>query len=255
MNKRTALALILAILTMAASVYGAVKAITNTYEKPIREAEKIANAKPDDYDYEDVMGQSYGGLGKTELLTIAKVMQTSDTFGESLDATHTHFATMIESRKAQYGEDSTVEYDVQSKEDLPIAELKKAKDALTVQGDQLLALGKLFDSLTDEQIAEVTKAMDITESDFDKLITAVKRLGKQITGVQVSAGYRLQLTRTITDAEGAVLDTSEMEVTILNINGQWLAYDYENNGGFMLDEDFDVSSPEIEQILEPMQQL
>ena len=44
MNKRTALALTLAILTMAASVYGAFTAITNTYQKPIREAEKIANA-------------------------------------------------------------------------------------------------------------------------------------------------------------------------------------------------------------------
>ena len=255
MNKRTALALILAILTMAASVYGAVTAITNTYQKPISEAEKIANAKPDDYDYEAVMGKSYGGLGKSELVTIAKVMQTSTTFGDSMDATQSHFATMIESRKEQYGEGSTVKYDVRSKEDLPIAELKKAKDALTEQGEHLIALGDFFDTLTDEQIISITEAMDITESDFQKLIGAVKRLGKQITGVQVSAGYRLQLTRTITGEDNVILDAEDMEVTILNINGQWLAYDYENNGGFMLDEDFDVSSPEIEQILEPMQQI
>ena len=97
--------------------------------------------------------------------------------------------------------------------------------------------------------------MDITEEDFSKLTGAVKRLGKEITGVQVSAGYRLQLTRTITDTDDTVLDTEEMEVTILNINGQWLAYDYENDGGFMLDEDFDASSPEIEKILEPLQKL
>ena len=95
--------------------------------------------------------------------------------------------------------------------------------------------------------------MEITESDFTKLISAVKRLGRQITGVQVSAGYRLELTRIISDVGGAVLDTEDMQVTILNINGQWLAYDYENDGGFMLDEDFDVSSPEIEKILEPLQ--
>ncbi len=253
MNKRTALALTLAILTMAASVYGAFTAITNTYQKPIREAEKIANAKPDDYDYENVMGNSYGGLGKSELVTIAKVMQTSDSFGDSMEKTHSHFATMIESRREQYGESSTVEYDVQSKEDLPIAELKKAKDSLTEQGEHLIALGEFFDTLTDEQIADITEAMDITESDFSKLISAVKRLGKQITNVQVSAGYRLQLTRNITDADDAVLDSEDMQVTILNLNGQWLAYDYENDGGFMLDDDFDVSSPEIEKILEPLQ--
>lgn len=253
MNKRTALALTLAILTMAASVYGAFTAVTNTYQKPIRAAEKIANAKPDDYDYEDVMGNAYGGLGKSELVTIAEIMQTSASFGDSMESTHSHFATMIESRKAQYGEDSTVEYDVQSKEDLPIAELKKAKDALTKQGEHLIALGEFFDTLTEEQVADITEAMEITESDFTKLISAVKRLGRQITGVQVSAGYRLELTRIISDVGGAVLDTEDMQVTILNINGQWLAYDYENDGGFMLDEDFDVSSPEIEKILEPLQ--
>lgn len=253
MNKRTALALILAILTMAASVYGAVTAVTNTYQKPIREAEKIANAKPDDYDYEDVMGNSYGGLGKSELVTIAKVLQTSASFDDSMKSTQSHFATMIESRKEQYGEGSTVKYDVQSKEDLPISELKKAKDALTEQGEHLIALGEFFDTLTEEQVADITEAMDITETDFTKLISAVKRLGKQITGVQVSAGYRLELTRIISDADDNVLDSEDLQVTILNINGQWLAYDYENDGGFMLDEDFDVSSPEIEQILEPLQ--
>ena len=242
-------------MTMAASVYGAITAFTNTYEKPIREAEKIANAKPDDYDYEDVMAKSYGGLGKSQLLTIAKVMQTSESFVDSVDAAHTHFATMVESRAETYGEDSQVKYTVQSKEDLPIAELKKAKDSLTEQGEHLIALGEFFETLTDEQIANVTKAMDITEEDFSKLTGAVKRLGKEITGVQVSAGYRLQLTRTITDTDDTVLDTEEMEVTILNINGQWLAYDYENDGGFMLDEDFDASSPEIEKILEPLQKL
>ena len=255
MNKRTAMALVLALLTMAASIYGAVSAVTNTYQKPIREAEKIANAKPDDYDYEDVFEKSYGGLGKSELTTIASVMQTSNFFFDSLDATQSHFATMIESRREQYGESSTVEYTVNSKEDLPIAELKKAKDALTVQGEHLIALGEFFDTLTPEQIVNITEAMDITESDFDRLISAVKRLGKQITGVQVSAGYRLQLTRNITSEDDVIVDSEEMEVTIPNINGQWLAYDYENNGGFMLDEDFDVSSPEIEQILEPMQQI
>lgn len=255
MNKRTALALALAILTMAASVYSAFTAVTNTYQKPIREAEKIANADPEDYDYEAVMGQSYGGLGKSELVTIAKVIQASPTFDDSMSTTQSHFATMVESRKAQYGDGSVVEYDVQSKEDLPIAELKKAKDSLTEQGEHLIALGEFFDTLSDEQVTKITKAMDITEDDFTKLIGAVKRLGKQITGVQVSAGYRLQLTRTITDADGAVLDSADLNVTVLNINGQWLAYDYENNGGFMLDEDFDVSSPEIEQLLEPLQNL
>ena len=253
MKKRTVLALALALMTMAGSVYGAVTAVTNTYEKPIREAERMANAKVDDYDYTSVMTKTYGGLGKSELQTIAQVMQTSTSFGDSLTDTESHFATMVESRKAQYGEDSTVKYTVESKEDLPIAELKKAKDSLTVQGEHLIALGNVVETLTDEQLVDITKALDITETDFTKLVSAVKRLGKEITGVQVSAGYRLQLTRTITDPNDVVLDTAEMVVTILNINGQWLAYDYENNGGFMLDDDFDVSSPEIEQILEQMQ--
>ena len=255
MKKRTVLALALALMTMAASVYGAFAAFTNTYEKPIRQAEKIANAKPDDYDYEAVMSQTYGGLGKSELLTIAKVMQASDSFVDSVNAAHTHFSSMVETRAEAYGEDSMVKYTVQSKEDLPIAELKKAKDALSKQGQQLIGLGDFFETLTDEQVVSITEAMNITESDFAKLINAVHQLGKEITGVQVSAGYKLHLTRTITDVDENVLDTEEMDVTILNINGQWLAYDYENGGGFMLDEDFDISSPEIAQILEPLQNL
>ena len=226
MNKRTALALALAIVTMAASVYGAITAFTNTYEKPIREAEKIANAKPDDYDYESVMSGAYGGLGRSELLTIAKVVQTSAAFTGDPDTPSASFSTMIASRDAQYGEDSTVRYEVQSKEDLPISELKKAKDSLTAQGERLIHLGDFFASLDETQAAEITAAMDINPDDFAKLISALQRLGKEITGAQVSAGYRLQLTRTIVDENGEVLDSADMEVTILNVNNQWIAYDY-----------------------------
>ncbi len=255
MKKRAILASVLSIMTIFASIYGAFSIIMNSYTKPIRDAEKIANATAEDYNYEDVMSKSYGGLGESELQTIFTVLSSSAVLSPALDEAQTNFASMIETRNQQYGENATVSYSVLSKEELSISELQQAKLSITEEGERLIGLGEFFETLTEQQIADLTESMDITTDDFEKLKDALKALGEEICGAQVSVGYHVQLTRTISDADGNVIDSQQLQTTVLNINGQWLAYDYENGGGFKVDDDFSISSQELEQILEPMRNI
>ena len=252
MKKRAILASVLSIFTIVASIYGAFSIIMNSYTKPIREAEKIANAAPEDYDREAAMSKSFGGLGESDLETIFSVVNASAVLSPTLDEAQTTFASKIETRRQQYGDDAIVGYAVESKEELSISELQKAKTSITEQGERLIGLGEFFETLTEQQIADLTEAMDITPDDFEKLTNAVQSLGKEIAEAQVSVGYRVLLVRTITDENDNEIDTQKLQATVLNINGQWLAYDYENGGGFMVDDDFGISPQELELILEPL---
>lgn len=221
LNKRN---LILAVVILVVLVGGVLtlRYATNNYMTPIHKLEKMESWKKGNST--KVFQESLENMGVTNSKELFKAMAKSEILEELLEDWDESMEASIENTMDKYGDDFKVTYKLLDKTQLKKSELRDYKKELRNSFSSLESLAdqtKNFDSDDWEDMAE---ELEMTKGQTKNLIAALKELTDDVSHIDVTDGYELELTRITTGSELDEPEEKDVTVVVLKINGKWASY-------------------------------
>jgi ferritin-like protein len=198
----------------------------NSYKTPVELMEKQLNVKT----YKKAMDlriEYLNGFCESEMKAIYKIMTSSDDYKDSLEDIEELFEEGIEEKKDEYGKNYKYTIKITDKDKLSSEELRDFKKEIKELGDSLEKMVEETDDYDSDDWEDMADMMDISKSQAKKLIKNYEKIAKKCSKVKVTAGYELEIVRTLKGKEIDDPEDYEVESTInvYKVNGRWVTED------------------------------
>lgn len=219
LNKRT-LTLVLVVLVLVIGGIVGIGYATNNYKTPILEMQKLVNQKSPSGT--KLIQNAFRDTGASNSGELIKCAAKSDALVEVIEDLDENLVEIVEDRMDSYGGDFKVTYKVLDKSELKKSELRDYKKGIREKFSRLEELAQASKDYDSDDWEELADRLEITKGQAKSLMDAVKEMCDDVKHVEVSQGYELELSETITGSE---LDEPEEEsstMVVLKINGKWV---------------------------------
>ncbi len=199
----------------------ALRYATNNYMTPVHKLEKIENLKKGNATR--VFRESLEDIGASNGKELFKVMAKSEILEELMEAWEDSMDSSIENTMDKCGDDFKVTYKLLDKTQLKKSELRDYKKEIRNTFSSLESMAeetKRFDSDDWEELAE---ELEMTKAQTKNLVAAIEELADDVSHVEVTDGYELELNRIITGSELDEAEEDNVTVIVLKINGKWVS--------------------------------
>lgn len=198
----------------------------NSYKTPVELMEKQLNVKT----YKKAMDlriEYLNGFCESEMKAIFKIMTSSDEYKDSLEDIEELFEEGIEEKKDEYGKNYKYTIKITDKDKLSSEELRDFKKEIKGMGDDLEKMVEETDDFDSDDWEDMADMMDISKSQAKKLIKNYEKIAKKCSKVKVTAGYELEIVRSLKGKEIDDPEDYEHESTVkvYKVNGRWVTED------------------------------
>lgn len=216
--------IVVAALAVVAVLVIVLLSLGNSKTAPIGTMQKYANAKSikmENY-YKDLLSGADGG----NAAKIVKLLKKSDEFKEDFEEMEENFADSYEDNADEYGKNFKIAYksDKSVEEKIDRDDLKDYKASIKSMGEDFAELGKTLGKLKSSDLKDLAEDLDLSTSDAKELIDCLKDLGQKLKGADVTEGYDMEILTKITGSELDDPDEDDFDLTVLKVNGKWVAY-------------------------------
>lgn len=220
LNKRN---LILAVVVLVVLIGGvlALRYATNNYMTPIHRLEKIESLKKGNA--AKLFQEALEDIGVTNGKELFKLMDKSELLEEAMEGWNESLEASIENTMDKYGDDFKVTYKLLDKTQLKKSELRNYKKQIRNVFSYLeseMDETKDYDSDDWEDLAD---ELEMTKAQAKNLVAAIKQLADDVSHVEVTDGYELELTRIVTGSELDEPEEDDVTIVVLKINGKWVS--------------------------------
>ena len=219
-------AIVLAAVIAIVAVFVVIGAATNNYKTPIKVMQKYDNKKTY-YDESETMVAMLNGFCEKEIKAYVKLMKSGEDYKDELADAKEDFKDTIADLKEEYGSNYKYTYKVVEKEKIDKDDLKDLRDNLRDLADKyedaLVALDE-YESEDWEELAD-QMGLDGNKSKAKKIKDIMKGIRKELKGAKVSAGYELEVVKTLKGSELDEPVETEKTIYVYKVNGRWLSSD------------------------------
>lgn len=220
LNKRN---LILAVVVLVVLIGGvlALRYATNNYMTPIHKLEKMESWKKGNA--AKLFQEALEDIGVTNGKELFKLMDKSELLEEAMEGWNESLEASIENTMDKYGDDFKVTYKLLDKTQLKKSELRNYKKQIRNVFSYLeseMDETKDYDSDDWEDLAD---ELEMTKAQVKNLVAAIKQLADDVSHVEVTDGYELELTRIVTGSELDEPEEDDVTIVVLKINGKWVS--------------------------------
>ena len=217
-------AIVLAAVIAIVAVFVVIGAATNNYKTPIKVMQKYDNKKTY-YDESETMVAMLNGFCEKEIKAYVKLMKSGEDYKDELADAKEDFKDTIADLKEEYGSNYKYTYKVVEKEKIDKDDLKDLRDNLRDLADKyedaLVALDE-YESEDWEELAD-QMGLDGNKSKAKKIKDIMKGIRKELKGAKVSAGYELEVVKTLKGSELDEPVETEKTIYVYKVNGRWVS--------------------------------
>lgn len=195
----------------------------NSYKSPVKLAEKSANQKTYVAQDKQILKQ-LNGLCTGDVRAILNIRKKADDYKDSLADDKESFKDTIEDMKEEYGNNYKYTYKIEDKEKLEKEDLREVRDSLDAAYDQIKKLEKETKDWDSDDWEDLAEELGISKNNAKKLLKNCKKLAKKLSSAKVTAGYELEITRTLKGSELDEPEETEITMTVYKVNGRWVSY-------------------------------
>lgn len=196
--------------------------LSNTYKTPVKVMEKLENKRKIS-DLTTEYAKLTNGVGEKEFRKIFGIMKKSEQYEDLMDVVYESFEESIESNEDEYGKNYKISYKIEDKDELEKSDLKKIKQQFKNAAENLSEMieeAEDFDSTDWEDMAE---ELGITKAQAKQLVKEIENLCEVFKKVEVTKGYELAVTSTITGSELDEPEEDEATLYVYKVNGRWIS--------------------------------
>lgn len=224
LNRKTLISVALALVILIGAIVG-IRYAKNNYMTPIRTMEKQANQSTINYRKSLQTNIRKLGVSSGHAREIVDLLYKSDYFLDSFEDKEDDFAEIYEGYQDEYGDNFRISYTVEDKIELENSDLRdyqKEYRQSVKDAESFIEEAEDFDA---DDWGDFADSLDLTRAQAKKLVQAVKKALKDITRTEVTAGYELDVVKTISgDALDEPKETSGT-VRVVKVNGRWIIAD------------------------------
>lgn len=220
LNKRNLILAVVALVVLIGGVL-ALRYATNNYMTPIHRLEKIESLKKGNA--AKLFQEALEDIGVTNGKELFKLMDKSELLEEAMEGWNESLEASIENTMDKYGDDFKVTYKLLDKTQLKKSELRNYKKQIRNVFSYLeseMDETKDYDSDDWEDLAD---ELEMTKAQAKNLVAAIKQLADDVSHVEVTDGYELELTRIVTGSELDEPEEDDVTIVVLKINGKWVS--------------------------------
>lgn len=220
LNKRNLILAVVALVVLIGGVL-ALRYATNNYMTPIHRLEKIESLKKGNA--AKLFQEALEDIGVTNGKELFKLMDKSELLEEAMEGWNESLEASIENTMDMYGDDFKVTYKLLDKTQLKKSELRNYKKQIRNVFSYLeseMDETKDYDSDDWEDLAD---ELEMTKAQAKNLVAAIKQLADDVSHVEVTDGYELELTRIVTGSELDEPEEDDVTIVVLKINGKWVS--------------------------------
>lgn len=217
-------AIVLAAIIAIVAVFVVIGQLSNNYKTPIKVMQKYDNKKTY-YDESETMIAMLNGFCEKEIKAYVKLMKSSEDYKDELADAKEDFKDTIADLKDEYGNNYKYTYKIVEKEKIDKDDLKDLRDNLRDLADKYEdALDELdeYESEDWEELAD-QMGLDGNKSKAKKIKDIMKGIRKELKGAKVSAGYELEVVKTLKGSELDEPVETEMTINVYKVNGRWIS--------------------------------
>lgn len=201
------------LLVLALAIFG------SSYKTPIQDDIKKSNASS--LDVEENFINMYGGLGKSHLKKIYKIIASSDNFEALEDSLKDDYADAREDLQDDYGKNVKFSVKIEDTDPMTNSRLKTLRDAyLKDCGKQLMEEGDRIIDMSSDDLADLADEMGIKKDDLRKLGKELKELGKQLKNTELKKGYDVDTVVTVKGSEDK--DSEDTTYVVAKAGSKWI---------------------------------
>lgn len=217
-------AIVLAAVIAIVAVFVVIGNVTNNYKTPIKVMQKYDNKKTY-YDESETMVAMLNGFCEKEIKAYVKLMKSSEDYKDELADAKEDFKDTIADLKDEYGNNYKYTYKVVEKEKIDKDDLKDVRDNLRDLADKYEDALDALDEYESEDWEELADQMglDGNKSKAKKIKDIMKGIRKELKGAKVSAGYELEVVKTLKGSELDEPIETEMTIKVYKVNGRWVS--------------------------------
>lgn len=208
-----------AVVVLIVAIFG-IRYATNNYMTPVRNLEKLMNQS--NVNMDKLVLKSFKSLGAENSKSLLKALSKSDGFQVWMELTEEGFEMERESSLDTYGENYKISYKLEDKSELKKSELRDYKKDLRSMcecAEDLVESTRNYDSYDWEDLAD---ELELTKSQTKNLVAELKVLVEEVSHLDVTAGYELELVTTITGDELDEPEEGSETIWVLKVNGKWI---------------------------------
>lgn len=220
LNKRNLILVAVVLVVLVAGVL-TLRYATNNYMTPIHRLEKTENLKKGNA--VKLFQESLEDIGATNAKELFKLMAKSESLEEAMEGWNESMDASIEETMDQYGDDFKVTYKLLDKTQLKKSELRDyKKDIRNVFSYVKSQMDETKDYDSDDW-EEMADELEMTKAQAKKLVAAMRELADDVSHIEVTDGYELELTRIVTGSELDEPEEEDVTIIVLKINGKWVS--------------------------------
>lgn len=212
----------IALVVLIGAIVG-IRYATNNYMTPVRYSEKLENRET--IDGKKYLKTGFKYLGAKNGGQILDILCESDDFLDYVEGIEEDCEENYEWMQDIYGDDFKVTYAVEDKIELEKADLRAFQKKFRQYVKNLEKLVEETEDFTASDWGDFADDMGLTRAQAKNFVRALGKMADDIGRVEVTAGYELDVLRTVT---GDMLDEPMETVTTIRVmkaNGHWIAVD------------------------------
>lgn len=201
------------VLLLALAIFG------SSYKTPVKDYIKQQNVSSLDVEKDFV--NMYGGLGKSHLKKIYKILSSSENFEDYCDGLQDEFMTYRDDLEDAYG--SNYKYSVKflDRDPMTNSSLRTYKeDWFKVCGKRLMSEGDAILDMNSDDLRELADRMGLEKDDLRTLGKELKELGKDIKNANVKKGYEVDVTIFVKGIDDR--DDYDVTFSVVKADGKWV---------------------------------
>lgn len=206
----------------------------NNYMVPVRNAEKLENLES--LDGKSFLKKSLKGLGVKNAREIINLCCESDLFLDMTEHIEETVEEYYEDNQDEYGDNFKIQYTVEEKVKLEKTDLRDYQKSFRAYMEDIQYIIEQTDDFDTDDWQDLAEELEMTRTQARKFIAALNNMVKDFGRLEVTAGYELDILRTIT---GEYLDEPEEEditLEVVKVNGKWvLASNFRDTLAALLD--------------------
>lgn len=192
----------------------------NTYRKPVAVVEKYENAE--EYRLIDRVVDAGGGLARRELKAVYKTLICSDAYLDAEEEFLDYTIYRYEDRLDKYGDDFKIDYKIMGRSELSKADLREYRAEIQDYVYELESIVDETEEFNSSDWGALAQELELMKSETKTLIENFQRLVEAYGRIEVSKGYELDVTRTVTGSALDEPEEDELSMIVVKVNGRWL---------------------------------
>ena len=200
-----------------------VRYATNNYMTPIHTAAKQENQKS--INVKKYLRTGFRNMGAKNAGELVNILCESDDFLDLMDDVEENFDKNYEQKLDNFGDDFKVTYAVEDKLKLEKSDLHNYQKWFRQYVKAIEEGLEDTEDFTTSDWGDFADELGLTRTQAKKYVAALKKMVSNIGRLEVTKGYELGVTVTITGSELDEPAEHNSTIQVVKVNGRWIAVD------------------------------